>query len=226
VRAALVDANQPLVRRIAAQRYAKRIGGELEFGDFLQFGMVGLLEAIDRYSPDHGAKFETFATYRIDGAILNGITSLSEYQQQAFARRGLLQQRVASIDGADGTVPDRSTTEAKGPLERLAELAIGLALGFALEDAGMYVDGEPALPDDAYGRLELKQMRQQVAQLVGGLPEMERKVIVRHYFQQMRFDSIAEGAGLSKGRISQLHRSALERLRTELSSLRLLELRT
>src|SRR5437868_7509571 len=74
-RAGLVAAYTPLVRRLAARVYARRIGGELEYADLVQIGMVGLLEAIDRYTPARGVRFETFATYRVEGAILNGLPS-------------------------------------------------------------------------------------------------------------------------------------------------------
>lgn len=209
-RAALVDAFTPLVRSIAARCFLRRVGNELEFGDFLQFGHVGLLEAIDRYSPARGIRFETFASYRIEGAILNGVTSLSEYQRQVSVRRGLLAQRTESLAA---TQPDDPQAAPQDPLERLAEMAIGLALGFALEDAALYVDGDRVGPDNAYTRLELHQLRQQVAQLMQRLPETERLVLHRHYYQQVPFEETARVMGLTKGRVSQIHHAALKRLR-------------
>jgi RNA polymerase sigma factor FliA len=216
-RAALVDAYTPLVRRIAARCFLRRIGNELEFADFLQFGHIGLLEAIDRYSPARGVRFETFATYRIEGAMLNGVTSLSEYQRQASVRRGLLGQRTASL-ASGGDEPAAETSQ--DPLERLAEVAIGLALGFALEDAALYVDGDRIGPDNAYTRLELHQLRQQVAQLLQQLPETEQLVLHRHYYQQVPFEETARVLGLTKGRVSQIHQAALKRLRTLVKEVR------
>lgn len=207
-RAALVDAYTPLVRRLAARCYARRFGGELEFADLVQLGMVGLLEAIDRYSPARGVRFETFATYRVEGAILNGLPAYSELQRQLEFRRLLASQRSDSLRLNEGRAKAGASA-----LEQLAELAIGLALGFALEDSGMYQADEPGLPDNAYARTELQQLRSRLAALVKELPSSERRVIERHYFQQVQFDEIAVGVGLTKGRISQLHHAGLRRLR-------------
>jgi len=104
-------------------------------------------------------------------------------------------------------------------LERLGDLAIGLALGFALE-AGPEGAEASAEPDNAYARIELIQLRRRIAELVGNLPESERRVIVRHYFQQQPFEEIARGLSLTKGRISQIHHAALRRMRERLRELR------
>lgn len=227
-RAALVDTYTGLVRRIAARCFRRRVGNELEYADFLQFGMVGLLEALDRYTPARGVRFESYAGHRIEGAILNGVQGLSEFQRQVSVRRGLLKERNAALLGASaggGEETDLSATGgAKSALERLAEVAIGLALGFALEDAGLYVDGEPATPDNAYEQLELRQFKQQLATRVARLPEGERRVLTRHYFQQQPFEEIARGMGLTKGRVSQLHHAGLRRLRQQMQAAHRFEL--
>ena len=212
-RAALVDAYTPLVRRLAAKCYARRVGAELEFADLVQLGMVGLLEAIDRYAPERGVRFETFATYRVEGAILNGLPAYSELQRQLEFRRHMVNERSASIQ-----LRDDAPRTADSALLRLADLAVGLALGFALEDSGMYQPAEASLPDNAYARIELQQLRARLATLVKELPEGERRVIERHYFQQMPFEDIAACVKLTKGRISQLHRAGLKRLHELLRS--------
>jgi len=207
-----VDAYTPLVRRLAARAYSRRVGHELEFADLVQLGMVGLLEAIDRYTPARGVRFETFATYRVEGAILNGLPSYSEFQHQLAWRRELIRDRAESLR-TEPAGQDRSA------LERLADIAISLALGFALEDAGLAAPDEPAEPDNAYARLELAQLRRHLAELTEQLPEAERRVIVRHYFQQQALNEIAVGMALTKGRVSQIHHSALKRLRERLQQL-------
>lgn len=204
-RACLVDAYTPLVRRLAARIYGRRCGAELDYADLVQIGMTGLLEAIDRYTPARGVRFETFATHRIEGALLNGLAAYSELQRQLAVRRELVRERSRSLQE---TAPqDRSA------LERLAEVAIGLALGFALEDSGADEGQEATLPDNAYTRTELAQLRRRLAELTEQLPEAERRVVFRHYFQQQSFDEIASSMNLSKGRISQIHHAALRRLR-------------
>lgn len=196
------------MRRLAKRAYARQFGRELEFADLVQLGMVGLLESIDRYTPARGVRFETYAAYRIEGAILDGLSSYSELQRQLAFRREFLRDRAESLRNDDEGA-------SKSALERLADLAIGLALGLSL-DADLEKSDEPAEPDNAYARLELVQLRARLAELVEQLPAAERLVIVRHYFQQQPFDEIARGKGLSKGRISQIHHSALRHLRERL----------
>ena len=208
-RAALVQAYTPLVRRLAWRIYQRRIGGELQMADLVQLGMVGLLESIDRYSPERGARFETFAHRRIEGAILNGLADHSELHSQLAFKRELARERA-------GMLREQLGATSRPALEQLAELAIGLALGFVLEDAG---DGaaEPSMPDNAYVRAEVRQLGRQLARLLRQLPEAEQRVITRHYFQQQDFSEIAEDMALSRGRISQLHHAGLTRLRQALS---------
>jgi RNA polymerase sigma factor for flagellar operon FliA len=208
-RARLVDAYTPLVRRLAGKVYRRRVGRELEYADLVQLGVVGLLEAIDRYTPARGVRFETYAAYRIEGAILNGLPSYSELQRQLTVRRELAHERARSLRQGVGD-------EGKSALERLADLAIGLALGFSLEDDREPLD-EPGEPDNAYTRVELAQWRRHLADLVKQLPDAEQRVIARHYLQQQPFDEIARGMGLTKGRISQIHHAALKRLRGRLT---------
>ncbi len=203
----LVERYTGFTRMLAAKCYSGRISHELEFGDYLQFAMVGLLESIDRFNPAMGAKFETFASHRINGAILNGVESLSEVQRQASVRHRVVKERAASL-------AENALAEPVSALERLAEVAIGLALGFALEDSGVYEsDGERTLPDNAYSRLEMHQLSRRLADCVESLPEQQRAVIHRHYFQQMPFVEIADALKLTKGRVSQIHSAALLSLR-------------
>lgn len=215
VRASLVDSYAPLVRRLAARVYARRVGSELEFADLVQLGMVGLLEAIDRYTPARGIRFEAFAMHRIEGAILNGLPSYSELQRLLAFRRSRTSERAESL-----TL--EPTEQESSALDRLADLAIGLSLGFILEDAGNDASDEPAAPDNAYARVELKQMRRRLAELTERLPDAQRKVIFRHYFQQQSFEEVALGMSLSKGRVSQIHHAALGQLRKRLHELKVL----
>src|SRR5258706_4511129 len=81
-RTALVTRYQRLVRILAAKAYSHRISSELEFADYFQFGMVGLMQSFDRFDPAMGIRFETFASRRVAGAILDGVETLSEKQNQ------------------------------------------------------------------------------------------------------------------------------------------------
>ena len=202
----------PFARMLAAKLYARRTFAELEFQDYFQFASIGLVEAVDRFDPTQGAKFETFAARRVNGAILNGIESLSERQVQIGARRRIAADRMKSLK-ADA---EPSAKDAAALFDYLAEIAIGLALGFALDQPGTHLGEEVGYPDNTYRSIELRQLQQRIRELLEHLPENEKRVIKYHYLQQIAFDEIASMLGVTKGRISQIHKEALVRLRARL----------
>src|SRR5687768_1326045 len=90
-RRALAEQYMPYVRSIAG-KIKKTVAKEIEFEDLVEYGMIGLLEAADRYDPSHGANFMTFAYYRIRGAIYDGLRGMgwmsrSEYAKARFEER-------------------------------------------------------------------------------------------------------------------------------------------
>jgi RNA polymerase sigma factor for flagellar operon FliA len=204
----LVDLYVPYARALAARSYSRRVHNDFEFDEYFHFAVVGMMEALERYVPGRGAQFKTFATPRINGAILNGLEGLSERQQQVGLARRLARERVESLkedeEGAD---------HGQKLLRQLGEIGVGIALGFLLEGTGMVVGADERLPDNAYCQVELRELRERLWQLVEQLTDREAQVIRRHYLQQQPFDEIALALQLSKGRISQLHRQGLERMR-------------
>lgn len=207
-REALANYYLPFARILAAKLYAHRAHDEFEFAEYFQFASVGLLEAIDRYDPDKGASFKTYASHRINGAVLSGIDGLSEKQSQISLRKRLQQERLASLkeSGAERSGPDAL-------FARLAEVATGLALGFMLDGGGMYQTDDSGYADNTYSSLELKQLQQRLKEIVERLPERECKIIKYHYYHGFGFDEIAQRLGVTKGRVSQIHARALSQLR-------------
>ncbi|MCE3602802.1 sigma-70 family RNA polymerase sigma factor [Massilia sp. P8910] len=208
VRERIVAFYLPFARMLTAKAFARRTFLELEFVDFLQYAAIGLIEAVDRFDPARAIKFETFATPRINGAILNGIATFTEKQEQVRARQRVTSERVASVKERDP-----ASAGADDLFVYLAELAVDLALGFILDSADEMPEEVSSYPDNTYRRIEMAQLGSRVKALVDGLPDKERKVVNYHYMQQLPFDEVAAIMNLSKGRVSQLHRSAIGRLR-------------
>lgn len=204
----LIERYMRFARIMAAKTYAGRAFEGVEFEDYLQYAHVGLIESIDRFDPERGVKFETFCAPRITGAILNGLESASDIHGQVAARRRLIAARVESMR-EEGVAPE----SAKDVFAALADVAIGLAIGFALDDSGMYCSEESDYPDPGYAAVEMKQLRQRALSLLALLPGNQRLVIQYHYLQQIAFEQIAKMLELSAGRIAQIHREALARLR-------------
>jgi len=208
----LIEIHLPYARIVAARMYSHRRHDEIEFGDYMQLATVGLIESVDRFDPSHGAAFRTFAGHRIHGAILNGLETLTEKQQQIACRQRMARERMRSLEEKDDAAEDL--------FERLARIAVGLALGYLLEGSGMYREAEQPAPDTGYRSIELRQLQHRVQALVESLPERERRIIRYHYMQQVPFETIAHMLGVTKGRVSQLHRRAMEQLREETRKVR------
>jgi RNA polymerase sigma factor FliA len=211
----LVVKHLPLVRMLAGKLYRMRWDNSIHFDDYCQMGAIGLIEAAHRYDPSRGAQFGTFASWRITGAILNGLESASEVHQQRAARRRLQGERIESLHLPMAGGPAADDTVA-GALARVSAVAIGLAVGFMLEGSGMYAEGAETTNRDGYANLATKQLLQRLRHTVEALPPQERAVIQGHYFQQRPFIELAEQLGLTKGRISQIHRQAVDLLRSTL----------
>lgn len=207
----LIEHYLPFAHMLAARLYAGRHIQQIEFEEFRQYAVVGMMEALDRYDASRNASFKTYAAHRITGAVLNGIEKSCEKQQQIAAKSNRKQQRLESIR-SDGDQDDRPASR-KDLFSELADLAIGLALGYILEDSGMYHAQEEQYTENFYDRYELRQLRQMMARHVDVLPEQAQCVIRYHYYQGLNFEEIAGLLSLSKGRISQIHSQALKSLR-------------
>ncbi len=207
-RAALVDKHVPYARVVAAAYYRRRFHDEIPFDDYLQSARLALLECVDRYDPAFGTSFRTYAARRMHGAILDSVDSYSEKQRQIAATRSLRKERIESLCVSDDPGSDDL-------FRRLADVSVGLALSIMLDGTAMVASDFAPCPqaDSPYQRCELEQLRRQVHDLVDALPDNERRVVTHHYLQSIPFDAIAQSMNLTKGRISQIHKAALHRLR-------------
>ncbi len=212
-RARLIETYLPFARMLTAKLFAARIDHDLGFDDYLQYGSVGLIEAVDRYEPGFAVLFKTFATHRIQGAILGGIEHMSEKREQISVRQRLLSERR---DSAKAALVDN----AADLFAQLAQVAVGLALGYLLDHPDPEAREQTLVADNHYSGAEVRQLRAQMHALVERLPQRERMVIKYHYLNQMPFASIALDMELSKGRIAQIHRHGLDLLGQMMRSVR------
>ncbi len=203
-------------RNIARRHHREQSRGDIDLPDLQQLAYAGLLEALDRFDPSRGAPFRAFAAHRISGSIRDGLMHMTEVREQISWRHRARRERLQSL--TEGMTDTATTSDA---MAKLAEIAVGLALGFMLEGTGLFVAGESpargAGHDNAYDSLAWKDT---VAQLQAGLatlPERERLILKEHYLNGVNFDQLASLLALSKGRVSQLHRAALQLLRKRLS---------
>jgi RNA polymerase sigma factor for flagellar operon FliA len=199
-----------------ARRHGRRVNADRDVRDDLeQCAYRGLLEAIDRYDPLKGVPFMAFASSRIAGSIVDGMGRLSEWGAQFRFRRRLERERMASLVARD------DDAKASSAIEQLAELVTELAFGLMLaaeeRAAPNAISGGP---DNGFDSLAWRETQVVLHRRVTELPEPERSVVRQHYQQDLPFAEIADMLGLSRGRISQLHKSALGKLRKSMRSVR------
>jgi RNA polymerase sigma factor for flagellar operon FliA len=201
----LIETYLPFARMLAAHYFAGRIDHDQEFAEYLQSATLGLIEAVDRYDPGPQVLFKTYAGHRILGTIQNTLETLSEKRAQIAWKQRVERDRRDSAKLALRNENDL--------FHQLADVAISLALGFILDQPDTYRHEEANVPDP-YRSVALRQLRGRMQSLVDQLPERERLIIKYHYFNQLAFDAVADSLGLTRGRVSQLHHQALNRLRT------------
>ena len=192
---------------------AKASGGDVEFTDLLQLACTGLLEAIDRYDASRGAPFEGYAIRRINGSMLSGIAKMNEVREQIACRSRIRRDRVRSLATAGAAELPKSEAMAA-----LIDLAMGLAVGFMLDDTSLYMGAVEPSGGGAYESLAWKQTRQRLLAELALIPDREQMILRHHYLEGIALDVIAELLGLSKGRVSQLHKGAIALLRKRLTN--------
>ncbi len=214
-RRALAEQYMPYVRSIAG-KIKKTVAKEIDFEDLVEYGMIGLLEAADRYDPSHGANFMTFAYYRIRGAIYDGLRGMgwmsrSEYAKARFEERA--NEYLAEVAHAEesGEAPPENPFE--HAVQDLASAVQGLAAVYITT-----IDGTEGLQikDDknpiAEESLGLEQARSLVRKTITKLSEQERQLLEMYYYKEMSLQEVGEKLGLSKSWTSRLHARVIEKL--------------
>lgn len=204
----------PLSRQIARRHFFNRRGGDIELPDLNQLASAGLLEALDGYDPDRGVPFSGYARRRIAGSVLDGIAKTSELREQLSFRNRMRTERIRSLGEAD---PDGLSADEA--MRALIDLTVGLALGFMLEENAFAATDETASREtSAYESLAWKELVQRLVGEVGDLPDREQAIIRQHYFNALTFDQIGGLMGITKGRVSQIHKGAIALLRKRLAA--------
>lgn len=205
----LFNRHMGFAKAIARHQYNVRSHGDLELADLLQLAYAGLLEAIDRYDLDRGVPFRAFAAYRISGSVRDGIARMNEVREQISSRSQIRRERVRSLSVVEEGAADRSQA-----MQRLTEIAVGLAVGFMLEGTGLYApesgEGDSAVSyATAYEGVAWHETVAHLHEELAVLPERERTILSHHYVGGLSFDNIAVMMGITKGRVSQIHKAAL-----------------
>lgn len=208
----IFEAYLPFSRRIAARIRKEKPGADLDLDDLRQHAAEGLLQAIDRFDAERGIPFEAFASRRIAGCVIDGISASSEIRRQYALRNRVRAERTRSL-----LPEDADRLAAPDALQALADLAVSLAIGFMLDEASISSNGErQAEGPSAYESVAWSETVQKMTAALSSLPDQEKTVVRLHYLEGLEFARIADTLSLSRGRVSQIHSAALERLRKRL----------
>lgn len=214
----------PLVKRIAHHLVA-RLPASVQVDDLIQNGMIGLLDAMGRFECGLGAQFETYATQRIRGAMLDGLRENDWLPRGIRREMRRVEQVVQQLEHANGRVPSEGELAAalNMPLEdyqRLLLEARGYQIlyleDFSGEDGDSFLDHH--VPDNESNpllQLEKQSLRQALVAGIDALPEREKLVMALYYEEELNLREIGEVLGVTESRVCQLHSQAVARLRAK-----------
>ncbi|MFW6094015.1 MAG: RNA polymerase sigma factor FliA [Pseudomonadota bacterium] len=215
----LVEAYCHLVKRIA-HHVRGRLPDSVHLDDLIQAGMLGLLEASESYDASKGANFETFASIRIRGAMIDEVRRGDWTPRSVHRNARRLDEAMRATQSRLGRPPqDREVAEALGvPMEEYFAMlrdAAGHRL-VSYEETVANSDAEPGDGRELGAVLESAAFRDQLAEAIDGLPERERLILSLYYDRELNLKEIGAVIGVSESRVSQLMSQATVRLRVRL----------
>jgi len=228
LRRELIEAYAPLTKYVV-DRMNLKPSSALGYEDLLGQAVVGLIDAVDKFDPKRGVKFETYAYHRIRGAVVDMLRELDWLPRSLRQREAEMAAVYAGLEKRQGRPPtDGEMAQALGlTVDQWDELAREVALqavqsldeGFVTLEAGMATVSETvqdpaALSPEA--EMERWAEREMVARAIEKLPENERTVISLYYYEGLTLREIGEVLGVTESRACQIHGKAVVRLRAQL----------
>ncbi len=221
----LVETYAPLVKRLAYHLMAK-LPASVHIDDVIQNGMIGLLDAINRYEDGLGAQFETYAVQRVRGAMLDGLRDNDWLPRSIRRDMRRIEGAIHSLEQRHGRQPTEvelaeSLEMPLAEYQRMLQDARGYQLvhfeDFAGDEGEDYFErhlGEHE--SNPLDLLEASDMRSALVQAIENLPEREKLMMALYYDEELNLREIGEVFGVSESRVCQLHSQAVARLRARI----------
>jgi RNA polymerase sigma factor for flagellar operon FliA len=222
----LLKQYSPLVRRLAHQLIAK-LPPNVEIDDLIQVGMIGLNDALCRFDPAQGVQFETFATQRIRGAMLDELRGSDWMSRSDRRHQRMIETAVHKLEQRLGRAPAESEIAAEMDMklteyQDLLGKVRGTQLVYLEDMSGD--DGDDDFLDrhmvdadaNPLGRLSDRRMREALVAAIENLPQREQYVMSMYYEHDMNLKEIAAVLGVTESRVCQLHSQSIARLRTRM----------
>ena len=217
----------PLVKLVAG-RLNMYLGYTVEYDDLVSYGVFGLIDAIDKFDYDKGIKFETYASLRIRGSILDQIRKMDWIPRSVRQKQKQIEAAVTKLEKEKGVnLKDKDIAEELGVsldeyrswaglsnISNIASLDEFMEQG---NDNGVKEFKNTAFvePEQAVDREEIKKLLMEALEL---LTEKERKVVLLYYYEELTLKEVASVLEVSESRVSQLHSKALEKMKKQLGA--------
>lgn len=221
----LVQRLTPLVKRIAFHLLA-RLPSNVQVEDLIQNGMLGLLDAMGRFEAGQGAQFETYASQRIRGAMLDGLRSNDWLPRSLRRELRRVEAMIAQLEQENGRPPGEAELAAALDLtladyQKMLQEARGHQVLYF--DDMVAEDGEDFLErhfvddeSDPLHQLEEANLREHLVAAIAELPEREKLVMALYYEEELNLREIGEVLNVTESRVCQLHSQAIARVRARL----------
>jgi len=221
----LLERYTPLVKYVV-ERLAVGLPKNVDHSDLRSAGVLGLLDAYDKFDAGKGTKFETYAVWRIKGAVLDQLRALDWASRSVRRKAREVEASMRRLDQRLGrqASEEEIAKEAKMPLadyHRLMDQVRGAVL-LSLDEVRSPEDGDslgladviedPSTPD-VLAKIEEEETRQVLLETLNQLPEQERLVVALYYYEHMTLREIGLTLGISESRVSQVHSRAVQRLK-------------
>lgn len=219
----------PLIKFIA-QKIAVRLPSNIELDDLISSGVIGLMDAIDKYDPTRDNKFKTYAEFRIRGAILDELRAQDWVPRSVRDKAKLLDRTHSTLEQNLGRSPTdeevakelaMSMDEYYGLINQVRPVSL-----LNIDDSSTFsnVDKKSILNlletckiNNPFNQLNLKAVKEIVTKAIEELPEKQRLVLSLYYYEDLNLKEIGRVLEVTESRVSQLHAQAVTRLRAKLS---------
>jgi RNA polymerase sigma factor for flagellar operon FliA len=229
----IVLEHTPLIRYIV-NRIAVRLPSHIDLDDLHNTGVIGLMDAIEKYDPDKNCKFKTYAEFRIKGAILDQLRSLDWVPRSVRQKSRRLERAYGEVEQRLGrSASEEEVADSLGlQIDKFHELlnqVRGISLVNLEEIRGSSPDGdrngsfadivEDVHSENPFASLKLQEMKEIIGDTIATLPEKERLVVSLYYYEDLNMKEIGSILGITESRVCQIHTKAVLRLRSKLKGM-------